>query len=152
MAWIEPVTNRSRGDMLAVIDALNKNWDDFSDVDKTVFLAGMRGALNTGDLERVQNNIGLLLEVIESENTVMAVPEFPNTAFYTNIKDNLQTLYDFPLVYGTTPKVPELPYNTWQKWNDIEKILADAYKMVNSFVKYYCNTAYHCGAGIDVLE
>lgn len=150
--WEEPVTNRTRADTLAVVELLNKNWEEFTADEQAEFLDGMRGALNAADLERVQNNIELLLAVMESENAVAAVPEFPNSAFYTNIKENLTAIHDYPLVYKTTPAVPDLPYDTWDKWNNIEMILKDAFKMVNSFVKYYCGSIYYCGGDIGLID
>lgn len=150
--WKEPVTDRTAEDVEAVKTLLAKNWDEYTDEEKETFLSGLKGALNTSDLERVQNNIKILLEVIESTNSVDSIGEFMTAALQNNIKANLTAIRGYPLKYKTTPEVPETPYNTYQKWNDIEQILHDAYSVVQSFVVYYCGNDYYCGDSIGLID
>lgn len=46
---------------------------------------------------------------------------------FQRIVDNLKVLVNRGKVLKTTPKIPELPLNSYQKINDLEKILYDLY-------------------------
>lgn len=143
-AWIEAVTDRTQKDVDRVEELLNKSWQNFTNEEKREYMEGLKGALNRIDLERIENNIQILLDVleIESESCVGAVPEFPTVSYFTKMQKNVEAIRQGYMVHADTPKTPELPFNTWKKINDIEKILYDVYKCITSQFQYYVNEVY----------
>ena len=100
-----------------------------------------------------KNNIQILLDVLEidSSSYVEAVPEFPTSAYFEQMRNNVTAIRNGYAVHVDTPEVPELPFNTWQKFNDIEKILADVYEVVASQLRYYAGSEIYAGDTVGLL-
>lgn len=145
LLWIEAVTDRSQSDVYRVLELLKKGWKDFSDSEKQEWSAGMKGSLNASDLERVQNNIKLLSDVLELNLAVSEVPEFPTVSLFNEIRENTGKIRNAYCIHSTTPIVPNEPLNTFEKWNDIERILDDVYKILLNNFHYYCGTEIYAG-------
>lgn len=149
--WQNPVTDRTQDDVERVLKLLEKGWQNFSDEEKTEWSAGMKGALNATDLERIQNNIRLLSDVLELDLSVSAVPEIPDEIFYEAVRVNIASIRGAYCIHTTTPETPEAPLNTFSKWNDIERILADVYEILLNNFHYYCGSEIYAGDDIGLL-
>lgn len=151
LLWIEAVTDRSQSDVYRVLELLKKGWKDFSDSERQEWSAGMKGSLNASDLERVQNNIKLLSDVLELNLAVSEVPEFPTVSLFNEIRENTGKIRNAYCIHSTTPIVPNEPLNTFEKWNDIERILDDVYKILLNNFHYYCGTEIYAGESNGLL-
>lgn len=151
LLWIEAVTDRSQSDVYRVLELLKKGWKDFSDSEKQEWSAGMKGSLNASDLERVQNNIQLLSDVLELNLAVSEVSEFPTVSLFNEIRENTGKIRNAYCIHSTTPIVPNEPLNTFEKWNDIERILDDVYKILLNNFHYYCGTEIYAGESNGLL-
>lgn len=149
--WQNPVTDRTQSDVERVLELLEKGWQDFSDKEKTEWSAGMKGALNVTDLERIQNNIQLLSDVLELDLSVSAVPEIPDETFYELVRNNTECIRGAYCIHATTPETPEAPLNTFSKWNEIEQILADVYEILLNNFHYYCGSEIYAGDDTGLL-
>lgn len=142
--WQEPVMDRTQEDVEHARRILSLDWEEMEDVQKAEYLAGLKGCLNREDLERIENNIQILLDVLEigAESSVGNIPDIPDTNYFARIKANVGAIREAYCIHGSTPPVPELPYNSWQKYNDIEQILADVYEVVSAQFHYYTGEIY----------
>ena len=145
--WIEPVIDRTQEDVDHARELLKKTWEEMTVEQKEEYLTGLKGCLNRPDLERIENNIQILLDVLEidSASFVEAVPEFPTASYFVQMRKNVAAIREKNLIYTDTPVTPELPYNTWQKFNDIEKILVDVYENINAQIYYYSSDGLYIG-------
>lgn len=113
---------------------------------------GLKGAFNLSDIRRNENNckiIGDILNVsVEIKN--WSYGDIPRENDYARIRENVRKIRDAFMVYTGTPEIPAQPLNTYQKWNDIERILHDVYYIYvaqkNSY--YYCGEELFAGEGI----
>lgn len=149
--WMDTVTDRKQSDVERIRELLEKGWENFTEGEKTEWCAGMKGALNASDLDRVQNNIQLLSEVLEIELNVSDTPEFPTKAFFDEIITNTEAIRNAYCIHDTTPVTPQEPLNTFQKWNDIEKILTDVYEILLNNFYYYCGNDIYAGEETGLL-
>lgn len=142
--WIEPVIDRTQADVDYAKSLFSKPWEEFTTEEKEAYLSGLKGCINRVDLERIENNIQILLDVLEIDSStyVGAIPEFPTTTYFEQMRDNAAAIRAGYAIHTDTPEVPELPFNTWQKFNAIEKILADVYEMVSAQLKYFAGEIY----------
>lgn len=142
--WIAPVTDREADDVAHAKEICSIAWRDMTDAQREEYRAGLKGCINRPDFERIENNVQILLDVLEigSESFVGAVPEYLTEDYFNRLKTNLNAIREAFFVHADTPGVPELPYNTWQKYNDIEKILADVYEVVSSQFHYFTGEIY----------
>ena len=90
--WNDTITDRSKADVDRVIELNNKLRDGtITPEEKTEWLNDMKGALNTSDLSRIENDIQLLSDVLELDLTTYIgnIPTYPRVAYYTNLQTNL---------------------------------------------------------------
>lgn len=149
--WIPAVTDRTQNDIDRIYALLEKGWQNFTDDEKTEWSCGMKGALNTSDLERIQNNIQLLSDVLELDLSVESVPELPTDTFFDNIIENTESIRSAYCIHSTTPGTPSAPLNTFEKWNDIERILTDVYEILLNNFYYYCGSEIYAGDDTGLL-
>ena len=151
--WIEPVTDRSAEDAAYAKKLGRMSWDSMSEEQKEEYIAGLKGCMNRYDFERIENNVQILLDVLELDlsSYVDAVPEYLTESYFSNLKSNVSAIRAAFAVHKDTPQVPELPYNTWQKYNDIEKILSDVYEVVSAQFYYYAGTEIYAGDETGLL-
>lgn len=117
--FLYPITDRSKDDILLYNNMFQKGWKNFSDEEKELWSKGMKGALNTTDINRVQNNIEYLADLQGIDVTVTYI----DSLFFTpdieeEIQGNIETI---------TGHLPRLPLNTFEKWNDIEQALKEKF-------------------------
>ena len=124
MSWIKPIFNRNSNDVLKVQTYDTIGFQYLSDEQKQEWMGGLKGALNFNDLNRIENNMEFLANLYEIENmnfkTNWSCIDIPSRLDFQRIVVNLKVL-------ETTPKIPDLPLNSYQKINDLEKILYDLY-------------------------
>ena len=118
-------------------------------------VGGLRGAFNLSDIQRIEYNTekigGYLAEIVPVKQWEYG--DIPRVSDYARIRDNVKKIKESLITYSDTPEVPEHPFNTFRKWNDIERILHDVYsiyvRLKNSY--YYCGTELYAGEGIGDL-
>lgn len=113
---------------------------------------GLKGVFNLADINRNEHNCqvigGFLTTTVNTKEWEYG--EIPRVSDYTRIEENVTKIREALAVRDDTPNVPDRPFNTFQKWNDIEHILHDVYdiyiRLKNSY--YYCGTEIYAGEGI----
>ncbi len=151
LLWQQAVTDRAQSDVERVLELLEKGWRNFTEDEKAEWSDGMKGALNISDLERIQNNIQLLSDVLELDLNVPAVPDVPNETFYNAVISNTASIRSAYCIHTTTPETPAAPLNTYSKWNDIERILMDVYEILLNNFYYYCGSEIYAGDDTGLL-
>jgi hypothetical protein len=150
--WQDAVFDRTQADVDRINELLSKvRFSDLTLEEKAELLTDSKGALNTSDLERIKNNIDLMAEVMELRISTTDVPEIPTQAYFDEIRRNVQTIRNAGFIRNTTPKVPKAPLNTYQKWNDIEKILHDTYDILMNNFHYYAGEQLYSGDSVALL-
>lgn len=106
------------------------------------FQKPLKAALNYEDLDRIENNIGIIQEMFGLTLVSMDRDYIPRIPYFTNLLINVKIIRDTMYILSTTPEVPSLPVNTYQNWNDIEQILYDVYWMKRRFDRsfYYATS------------
>lgn len=145
LLWKNAVTDRTQSDVERVLELLKKGWQSFTHEEKETWQKGFKGALNRSDLERIQNNVQLLSDVLELDLVVEEIPEIPKTNFYSALLTNVEAIRGAYCIHTDTPPTPAAPLNTFQKWNDIEKILLDVYEILMNNFSYYCGSEIYAG-------
>ena len=151
LLWQQAVTDRTQSDVNRVLELLEKGWQNFTDEEKEEWNDGLKGALNTSDLERVQNNIQLLSDVLEIGLSVSEVPTLLTETFLEEVLSNVVAIREAHPAYTTTPANPAHPLNTYSKWNDIEKILSDIHTILLNNFCYYCGGEIYAGEETGLL-
>lgn len=149
--WKNAVTDRTQSDVERVLKLLKKGWQSFSQEEKEEWQNGLKGALNRADLERIQNNIQLLSDVLELDLAVDTIPDIPKVNFYNALARNVEAIRGAYCIHSDTPPTPNAPLNTYQKWNDIEKILLDVYEILLNNFSYYCGNEIYAGDTTGLL-
>ena len=151
--WILPVTDRTQADIERAAFLCTCSWQELTAEQREEYLAGLKGCLNRTDLVRLENNIQILLDVLEiaAVSHVEGIPEFPKEDYFRDLQDNVSRIRQGYHVHTDTPQVPELPYNTWQKYNDLEKVLADVFEVINAQFHYYAGGEIFAGDETGLL-
>lgn len=114
---------------------------------------GLKGALNITVFNRNEKNCRFIGELIgvEVDTKIWKYGDIPRHNDYKRIKKNVQKIKSASII-DTIP-VPDRPFNTLQKWNDIEKILHDVYHAYLLFVSglYYCDDEIYAGDSVGIL-
>lgn len=156
------IFDRTQEDVDRVIE-LNKKylngtitWDEMREWNNgTNGRPGLKGAFNLSDINRIEGNIDIISKIfiVTADVKEWKLGDIPRTSDYQRIRKNTKKIHALSFVRSDTPEVPDSPLNTFQKWNDIEKILYDAYdiyvRLKNSY--YYCGTELCAGEGIGDL-
>lgn len=82
-----------------------------------------KGMFNLEDMQRLESNIETVANevgVVFSKVDWTLRSEFPKHFDWIRIKNALNSIKLASAFYGT---VPDRPFNTWQKWNQIEFML-----------------------------
>ena len=121
-------------------------WERLTEAEKQEWLAGLKGCLNMQDLKRIENNLSVIAGLlnIEIQTNKNNLPELPDVLYFGRMLNNVETLRKSGFIFAETPQVPEAPLNTWQKVNDVEKILHDVYVIFldNQNDRYYCGETF----------
>jgi hypothetical protein len=146
------VYDRTQGDVdRAVLLQQRYINGSITEVEKEEWMQGLKGCLNYADLNRVESNCSYLAENI----AVFVVTkgweriDIPRASDFQRIRNNVDAIRNGFAVFKDTPRTPSVPLNTFEKWNDIEKILYDVdmiyHRTMDAFI--YCGESY---AGEDI--
>lgn len=156
MAYTEPIFDRSQSDVVKLQSFLDRGYKNLTADEKTEWLnTNFKGALNISDLNRIEQNMIVLSGILGLTITVKTWQEtdIPINTDFTRIRNNLSLIREqaesMGLIYDLTPEVPNLPFNHYQKINDIEKIIFDIY-MLYTNKYYYCGQEVYCGENIGL--
>lgn len=148
MEWIY---DRTADDIARVKELTGKYLSGtITEAEKSEWHGDMKGALNLSDLNRVESNLSVIAGVLDLNiiTKIWRIGNIPCESDYQRICDNVQTLRNaMPEVI--TAEVPSPPLNTYQKWNDIERIIFDIY---DSLMDYdYAGSEIYAGEGVGIL-
>lgn len=110
--------------------AVEIGYSSFTEEEKAEWDNGLKGALNYTDLNRIEGNCGELSELLGMEITTKTgwtLQDIPTVQEFNRIRGNIELLKTSAYTPYNVPDTPEAPLNTYQKINDIEKILYDIY-------------------------
>lgn len=119
-----------------------------TDEEKSEWNGNSKGAFNLLDINRIEHNISSIasLLIVFVDTKQWKYGDIPRVSDYERIRTNVQKIED-SWILSDLPEVPEQPLNTFQKWNDIEKILHDIYRNYKRYREsyYYCGTEIFAG-------
>lgn len=133
--FIQPIFDRTLEDVTLLNNLLIKGYANFSEEEKTLWESDLKGALNVSDINRIENNIYILglclgLSIDKKTYSELDIPTENNfERIYNNlslIRSNILNLVDY------IPQVPERPYNTIEKLNNIEQLTSDIYNIIKN--------------------
>ena len=128
------VTDRTEADASRYSELRDKGWAAMTTAERADWVAGMKGAYNASDLNRVASAMSYLSQrfasagysVPVSSPTDWANGDIPRKGDMDTYLDDLRRIRAALAVMDTTPSAPgSMDYLTWAKANDIEKILVD---------------------------
>ncbi len=128
--WFVFVYDREQKDVLRVAELNGKYLNrTITAEEKEEWIAGIKGALNVLDLQRIEWNTRLIgeFEMLKLSVSVKQwnYGDIPKVSDFIRILDNVQKIRDAWAVMSDTPQVPKRPLTAFQKWNDVEKIMHD---------------------------
>lgn len=151
--WQEPIIDRTQADVDEVLALKDIGWNRMSAEQKAKWTSGMKGALNESDLNRIENNIHLLSDVLELSLVTHegSIPYIPNASYWSNLLGNVKAIREAWSRHQSTPEVPTMPVNTYEQINNIEKILLDIYNILMSNFYYESIDEVHMGEEVGLV-
>lgn len=145
--WIEPVTDRTAEDVAYANRMRALSWQEMTAAQQEEYQKGLKGTQNRRDFERLENDIQALYGLLGLDGAAYdgTVPAFLTEDYFTALKERITTVRERFGAYADIPQVPPLPYDTWEKYNALEKILKDVYETVNAQFHYYAGTEIYTG-------
>lgn len=133
--FIQPIFDRTIEDVTLLNNLLLKGYANFSEEEKTLWESDLKGALNVSDINRIENNIyilGLCLGLSIDKKTYSEL-DIPTEDNFSRIYDNLSLIRSNILnLVDYIPQVPERPYNTIEKLNNIEHLTSEIYNIIKN--------------------
>lgn len=141
MPFIQPITDRSILDIQKLQEYDEIGYKNLTTEQKNEWLSGMKGALNSSDLNRIESNQQFILNLLSAQyaltfKTNWLMTDFVEDSDENRILMNLKTLMQ-PFNFEEEPQVPEKPLNYFEKINQIENIILQMYNKYYSKIKYY---------------
>mgnify|MGYP001101723335 FL=1 len=156
MTYREPIFDRTQSDVIKLQDFLSRGYKNLTDDEKSEWLnTNLKGTLNSSNLNRIEQNMEVISNVLGLTITIKSWQEtdIPTESDFTRIRNNLMSIRnkaeEMELLYDSMPEIPELPWNSYQKINDIEKIIYDIYNLYTSKY-YYCGQELYCSETIGI--
>lgn len=152
---MEFVFDRTEEDVRLAHGMKYKRYTNLTDPEKAQWNAGLKGAINAADLNRIENNMkAIASEIIVPVSTrSWGRTDIPRHSDYARLLSNLTKIRAGYGLMSDTPPVPAHPLNTFQKWNDIEKILYGVHYVFTHSTEdvYYCDTEVYTGEGVGII-
>ncbi|MGN0384607.1 MAG: hypothetical protein ACI4EX_01860 [Lachnospiraceae bacterium] len=147
------IFDRTQEDVDRVKELSDIGWEHMTDSEKAEWMSGLKGALNKSDLNRIENNCSIIAQLLglPMKTYKNEVPDYPTTDYFENLIGNVASIRVAGMVSCDTPAVPDLPLNTWQKVNAVEKILHDVYENYCSGLMPFAGTEVYVGEEIELL-
>lgn len=141
MPFIQPITDRTILDIDKLQEYDEIGYKNLTTEQKNEWLSGMKGALNSSDLNRIESNQQYILNILSNQyiltfKTNWLMTDFVEDSDENRILMNLKTLMQ-PFNFDEEPQVPEKPLNYFEKINQIENIILQIYNKYYSKIKYY---------------
>lgn len=141
MPFIQPITDRTILDIDKLQEYDEIGYKNLTTEQKNEWLSGMKGALNSSDLNRIESNQQFILNILSNQyiltfKTNWLMTDFVEDSDENRILMNLKTLMQ-PFNFEEEPQVPEKPLNYFEKINQIENIILQMYNKYYSKIKYY---------------
>lgn len=149
------IWNRTQSDVNRVIYLRDKIQTGTATVAEHLEYAhDLKGARNRSDFERILGAVEYICAYYEVPvlSTLQTLPEIPRRSYISTLLLQLSAMKLSCPIHATTPLVPTLPINTYQKMNDIEKILYDMITIIKSKFYYYCDAGLYADGEIGLLE
>lgn len=143
------ITDRTNADVQRWASLKSKGWSGMTDDEKAEWAAGMKGAYNYTDLNRVTEAMdyinGRLVSYgysttyhtieIEEGRTEWQEADVPTESLMNGYISNVAALRSVLEVWATTPPTPDdMEGLTYQEANNIEQILVDVEAVINQVV------------------
>lgn len=135
--WIEPIYDRSQADVDRIKVLNTKGYFNLTDDEKTEWFLDSKGTLNASDLTRLENNIKVIYDMLGENVEQATVPELPTVSYYSALRERVADVRAKTYAYLYSKTVPTQPLNHYEKWNDIERILFDAHKVLDDSTKAF---------------
>lgn len=155
--WFVFVYDRTKEDVLRAAELNGKYLNlTITAEERDEWLAGIKGALNAADLQRIEWNTRLIgdfeLIKLHFEVKTWKHKDIPRVSDFIRILENVHRIRETGFKLPGTPEVPKQPLTDYESWNDIEKILHDATLMcvLNEKGISYCGEEF-TGERIGVL-
>lgn len=141
MPFIQPITDRTILDIDKLQEYDEIGYKNLTTEQKNEWLSGMKGALNSSDLNRIESNQQYIFTLLSNQyiltfKTNWLMTDFVEDSDENRILMNLKTLMQ-PFNFEEEPQVPEKPLNYFEKINQIENIILQIYNKYYSKIKYY---------------
>ena len=141
MPFIQPITDRTILDIDKLQEYDEIGYKNLTTEQKNEWLSGMKGALNSSDLNRIESNQQYIFTLLSNQyiltfKTNWLMTDFVEDSDENRILMNLKTLMQ-PFNFEEEPQVPEKPLNYFEKINQIESIILQIYNKYYSKIKYY---------------
>lgn len=118
------ITDRTQEDVDRVKELQAKILSgEYTEDDWKAYLNDMKGALNYSDLDRIEANLELLSGWLNVSLVSMDRDVIPRVPYFRNLLINVQKIRDSVYCPLDADDVPEMPINTYEKVNEIERIL-----------------------------
>nr|DAW44984.1 MAG TPA: hypothetical protein [Bacteriophage sp.] len=143
MKFETPIFDRTLDNINSLKILLEKGYKNFTEKERSDWKSNLKGALNISDLNRIENNIAVVAEILSTTLTTKTdwkETDIPQQSDFLRIQSNVLNLRSkvASILTNITPNVPDLPYNYYSKINDIERILFDIYNLLSHQEHYYC--------------
>lgn len=148
------ITDRTSADVERVKALAAKSWAKMTDAEKSEWNAGMKGAYNATDLNRVGAAVAYVAgrlrslgfsAVTVSDKQNWAMTDIPTAEEMTTYLGNVSALRAILPVSDSTPDVPEdMDGLTYTEANNIERILIDLDLLIRNIIAawYFCGELY----------
>lgn len=147
------ITDRTQADVDAVRALAAKGWAAMTDTEKAAWMAGLKGAYNAADLNRV--GAAVLYIAGRLADAGYHTPVAPKQDWQMQDIPTLAQMQRYLVDIGTIraalavmPSTPEAPASmaglTYTDANDIEQILLDVDALITKLISayYYCGEVY----------
>lgn len=151
------ITDRAQADAERVKELAAKGFAAMTAAEQTEWLAGMKGAYNASDLNRVGTALNYLAGRLSSicgksiawtAKTDWAVTDIPAASQVAEYQQQIQDIRGALAYPAGTPDAPELGRLTYTGANDIERILVLCENLIVNVAKSFRHTgAAECAAG-----
>lgn len=151
------ITDRTQADVERVRKLAAKGFSTMTAAEQAEWLAGMKGAYNASDLNRVGTALNYLAGRLASicgksiawtAKTDWAVTDIITASRAAEYRRQIQDIRDALAYPAGTPDVPQMARLTYIGANDIERILALCEDLIVNVAKSFRHTgAAECAAG-----
>ena len=153
MGVVNLITDRTGMDVIRWRELAQKGWHDMTDSERAEWSAGMKGAYNATDMNRVGAAVKYIAERFASfgysvsvdPKTDWAMSVIPSEKQLQEYLGNVRILRQLVCVFPTTPNVPaDMEQLDFNEANHIEQILLDLNTILNHIAAdwYYSGEVY----------